>query len=253
MANLNDQGSEMFATNRLGLVQSLETMRLQTEKLNQISNNLANTDTPGYKKDIVAFQEMLTRAADGGQRIGRGIKIATDFQPEQMEETGNPLHVAIAGDGFFRIQTPQGIRYTRDGNFTLSADNQLVTQDGNQVLGEGGPIQLGPGTVTIDAQGGIHMGDQTVAKLAIVSFANKQALEKEGKNLLRLKDQGTSEEPPASFSVRQGYLETSGVEPMSEMIAMIELSRSSESEQKMIHAIDSLDGMAVGQVGKLAG
>jgi flagellar basal-body rod protein FlgF len=243
----------MFVHNRLGLIECLETMRLQTEKLDQISNNLANTDTSGYKKDVVAFQEVLSRAAGGRQRIGKGIKITTDFRSENLEETGNPLHVAINGDGFFRILTPDGVRYTRAGNFRLDGENQLVTQAGDPVLGEGGAIQLGAGPTQIDPQGGIRMGGEVVDRLAVVSFADLEALEKQGTNLYRLKNGEAGEEPPGNFAVRQGYLEISGVDTMSEMIAMIELTRATESQQKVIRTIDELDGMAVRQVGKLAG
>lgn len=243
----------MFVHNRLGLIESLETMRLQTEKMNQISNNLANADTTAYKKEHVAFQEVLARAAGGRQRIGKGLKITTDFRPENLEETGNPLHVAINGDGFFRIQTPNGIRYTRDGNFRLNGENQLVTQTGDPVLGEGGTVQLGNGPLQIDAGGGIWMGGEIADRLAVVSFADLNALEKEGGNLYRLRNEEGGEEPPEDFAVRQGYLESSGVETLSEMIAMIELTRATESQQKIIRTIDELDGMAVRQVGKLNG
>jgi flagellar basal-body rod protein FlgF len=242
----------MFVQNRLGLIESLETMRLQTEKLNQISNNLANADTTGYKKNHVTFDEVLLRTAGGRQRVAKGLKIATDFGQGSLEQTGDSLQVAINGDGFFRIRTPNGVRYTRDGSFRLNGQGQLVTQMGDQVLGQGGTIQLDSESVQIGQRGEILSKGQLVDQLAIVSFADPDALEKEGESLYRLKSAGTTREEPAqNFSVRQGYLESSDVDAMSEMIGMIEVTRTTESQQKMIQAIDDLDGMAVRQVGTL--
>lgn len=242
----------MFIPNRLGMIQSLETMCLQTQKLNQISNNLANADTTGYKKSQVAFEEVLLHTTGDRQRVGKGLKVATDFEQGALKETGNPLNMAISGKGFFRIQTPQGIRYTRDGDFHENAQGRLVTADGYTVLSQGGPIQLGGQRPQVDAQGNIWAGGSRVGRLAVVSFADQGALVKEGNNLYRLKNGQTGGQPAQNYSVQQGYLEASNVNTTSAMVHMIELSRIAESQQKVISTIDNLDEIAASQVGTLS-
>ncbi len=132
----------MYVQNRLGLIEGVETMRAQEERMNQIANNLANVDTVGYKRENLTFWEMLHRTESHRLRVGKAIKLLTDFQQGAAEVTGNPLNVLLKGRGFFKVQTPEGIRYTRAGNFALNSTGQLVTQEGYQVLGEGGTIAV---------------------------------------------------------------------------------------------------------------
>ena len=106
----------MYIQNRLGMTESTETMLAHEQRMNQISNNLANVDTSGYKKENITFWEMMFSAADKSPRVGKALKVITDHSQGSVESTGNALDFAINGDGFFKVQTPEGTRYSRNGN-----------------------------------------------------------------------------------------------------------------------------------------
>lgn len=243
----------MYVQNNLGLTEGVETMRAQEERMNQISNNLANIDTVGYKREDVTFWEMLHRTESKRLWVGKGLKLHTDFQQGAAKLTGNPLDVLLQGRGFFKVQTPQGIRYTRAGNFALNATGQLVTQDGYQVLGNGGTITIDGSDVVIDRDGDVIVDGKQVNKLQIADFANLNDLEKEGSNLFRLKPGASGGEIPAQNArVVQGSLEQSNTNGVVELTDMIDLQRNYEAQQKVVQAFDTIDGQAVNQVGKLS-
>ena len=235
----------------LGLRESIETLLGQEQKLNQVANNLANVDTAGYKKEVVAFQEALITARNGMQRIGKNIFVATDQGQAATELTGNPLDVAITGDGFFKIQTAQGIRYTRAGSFQTNSLGQLVTPDGDLVMGRDGVVIINGKQVTIGPEGIVSVDGRQAGSLAIVTFPDKAGLTKEGKNHFRIRDNLTQEVPAAKFTLQQGFIEKSNVNSINEMTAMTELLRVYETQQKVIRTIDDIDNQAVTRVGKL--
>jgi flagellar basal-body rod protein FlgG len=241
----------MFIHNRLGLLESVETLINQEQRLNQVSNNLANVDTPGYKKETVTFDEMLYQANRFRQRVGKGLHINTVHQQGVVQKTDAPLDLAISGDGFFRIETPAGIRYTRAGNFQRNNEGLLVTADGYPVLGEGGPITITGNKVDVSRDGRLFIDGVQTNRLAVAT-ADPQALKKEGENLFRLVE-GAAEGEPQNINILQGHLEKSNVNTVTEMTEMIDLYRAYEGQQKMIRAVDDLDDLAVRRVGSLAG
>ena len=241
----------MYIKNRLGLIESVETLLAQERRMAQVSNNLANVDTNGFKKENVTFWEMLYTASDQRQRVGKAMKVITDHAQGAMELTGNPLDLAINGTGFFKVQTPQGIRYTRAGNFFRNDQSQLVTPNGHLVMGQGGEITIQGDEVYIDRYGSINVDGEEMGQLAVVTFADLDVLQKEGENNFRLVDKMARELTPEFLEVRQGCLETSNVSTVVEMTAMIDLHRAYEAQQKSVHAIDSLNDKAVNSVGKL--
>lgn len=241
----------MYIKNRLGLIESVETLLAQERRMDQVSNNLANVDTNGFKKENVTFWEMLYTASDQRQRVGKAMKVITDHAQGTMELTGNPLDLAINGTGFFKVQTPQGIRYTRAGNFFRNDQSQLVTPNGHLVMGQGGEITIQGDEVYIDRYGSINVDGEEMGQLAVVTFADLDVLQKEGENNFRLIDKMARELTPEFLEVRQGCLETSNVSTVVEMTAMIDLHRAYEAQQKSVHAIDSLNDKAVNSVGKL--
>jgi flagellar basal-body rod protein FlgF len=245
------KGDRMFIQNRLGLIESVETMRGQEKRLEQISNNLANVDTGGYRKDEVSFREMLYTAASGRQRVGKSVKIMTDHAVGPVTGTGNAFDLSIAGDGFFQVQTPDGIRYTRAGNFRLDDQGQLVTANGHPVLGEGGAILIGSGEPAVTPDGSIFVDGEQAGRLAIADFTDRTVLEKEGLNYFRVRGGMAEEIVPAGYRVSQGYLEGANVNVVNAMTEMIDLHRLYEAQQKMISAIDEVDGQATRRVGSL--
>lgn len=240
----------MFINNRLGLLESTETLLAQEQRLNQVSNNLANVDTPGFKKENVTFWEMLYKANQNRQRVGKALRINTIQEQGVVQKTDNPLDVAISGDGFFKVQTPAGIRYTRAGNFQRNNIGQLVTPAGYPVVGDGGPIAIEGQKVDIAPDGRLFVDGAQVNTLAIATYEDPRDMIKEGENLFRLKD-NAQEQVPLNFVLQQGHLEKSNVNTVTEMTEMIDLYRAYESQQKAIRAVDDLDDLAVRRVGSL--
>jgi len=247
----------------------------QEKSLEVISNNLANVNTVGYKRDTLAFKEFLAPFPDGAEnepsvsKPGEHnlkkdasytgvVELKTDFSQGGLRETGNPLDVALDGEGFFAIQTKDGVRYTRQGNFRLNNESNLTTHDGNLVLGAGGPITIqGIGnTISIDAQGKISLGDglanEAVGDLRIVKFDDPKKLIKTGDGLFMLNGTDAEEIAADNFSVKQGAIESSNVTGVQEMTKMIEVLRTYEAYQKVIQTIDSANAKAVTDIGRLA-
>ena len=244
------RGLFMYINNRLGLTESTETMMAQEQRLNQVTNNLANVDTPGYKREDLTFWEMLFTANDDRNRVGKALKLLTNHEEGSVAATGNPLDFVINGNGFFSVQTPEGVRYTRAGSFNLNSEGQLMTPSGHLVLGEGGPITIQGNDVSLSSDGGLLVDGRDAGRLAIVTFSDFAGLEKEGLNLFRLTEEG-QELAADNFTVKQGFVEKSNVNTVMEMTGMIDLHRAYETQQKLIRTIDEMDDEAIRKVGKL--
>ena len=258
-----------------GLYTAWTGMVNEQKRLDVISNNMANADTTGYKKQNVTSQsfddEFAVRINDNNRdtttkygigNMNLGVKIGEtyyDFSQGSLRETGNTYDLALSGDGFFTIQTTnkQGetsIRYTRDGSFTVNTDGYLVTKDGDYVLDTNGErIQI-PGAqtaqnVAIDANGNITVDGQQIATLGIAAFENPQALLAYGENMYEATDAAGLQASTAA--VNQGYLEMSNTNVIEEMVDMITITRAYEAGQKMIQTVDSTLQKAVNEIGKV--
>ena len=240
----------MYISNRLGLIESTESMMAQEQRLNQVTNNLANIDTPGYKREDLTFWEMIFATNDDRGRVGKAVKLLTNYEEGAASATGNTLDFAINGNGFFKVQTPEGVRYTRAGSFGLNSEGQLITPSGHLVLGEGGPITIQGDDVSLSTDGGLLVDGRDAGRLDIVTFSDLAGLEKEGLNLFRLTE-GNQELEAEKFTVKQGFVEKSNVNTVMEMTRMIDLHRAYETQQKLIHTIDEMDDEAIRKVGKL--
>jgi flagellar basal-body rod protein FlgF/flagellar basal-body rod protein FlgG len=209
-------------------------------QMDVVANNVANVNTNGYKADQSLFQEFLRTGAHEDNFVGRDRSVSfvqdsgtfKNFAAGPTEQTKNPLDVAVDGGGFLVVQTPGGERYTRDGGLQINNQGQLVTVAGNAVLGTSGPIVFQPTDhdVSIAADGnitvleGVNHIDSVRGKLRVVSFAQAQNLLKEGNNLYAA---GTAAAQPDPKSViRQGFIEKSNVNSVSEMSRMIEVTRT---------------------------
>ena len=224
-----------------GLYIAASGMLSEMVRQDQIANDLANASTPGYKPDRSSqrsFGDLLLRNGVTGAPIGPlglGVEIGaivTDFTPGPIRETGEPLDFAIDGDGWFGVQTPQGVRYTRNGQFTVSANGTLVTAFGAEVLGRGG------GPVRVGADGRVDPN-----QVGVFNVANPR---KVGDSLVAGAATG-----PAAGVVRAGALEGSGADPARSMVDMIASFRAFEAGQKVITTIDETLGKAANQVGSL--
>jgi flagellar basal-body rod protein FlgG len=239
-----------------------------------ISNNLANVNTTGYKADTMAFKDtMLFFAHDfireplenlrskplfPESQLRARTRIAvekTDFAQGSMQYTGNALDFAIAGDGFFRIQTPMGDFLSRNGSFCQNTDGTLVTKQGWPVLGAAGPIQIPAGTrnIHVTSDGRIFADNEEAGVFEITAVDRPDGLEKVGHNLYRLRAGSTAEElDPRSDGtmVNQGYTEAANVNAVTEMVNMIEVQRFFEAQQKVIQSADAVDREAITRVGR---
>jgi flagellar basal-body rod protein FlgF len=244
-----------------GIYSSEAAMRPKMARMDVLANNLANINTTGFKRDRV-FVRMLEQssaaAADGrGDMTGVTTGKYIDTTSGSMQQTSNTLDLAIQGDGYFSIQTPRGLRLTRNGNFTLNKEGVLTTSDGYPVLGLTGAIKLPEKekldlkSVTISTSGEVVSNKEQLGQLRIVVPEHADALQKDHQSLMFVDEsERVVDVPPENVNVLQGYLEESNVEGIEEMIAMIELSRSFETDQKMIQSQDAtLDrAMEIGRV-----
>jgi flagellar basal-body rod protein FlgF len=231
-------------------------------RMDFIANNLANSTGIGFKKDRISFKQMLdqngeattprTQATKEGLPADPCLITATiDMSEGDIQTTGNPLDLAISGDGFFKINSPDGVRYTRKGNFTIDSEGTLVTQDGYPVMGKGGNITISGNNVLIGDQGTISLDQTNIGQLDIVTFEDPKSLSKDGKNLFRNDSDAPEKAVGSDLTVKQGYVELSNVNVAEEMVNMIHSMRAFESYQKAIKALDELNNKAINEVGVL--
>ncbi len=223
----------------IGPYQAVIGCRFQELNFETISNNLANASTTGFKRDILTFDQALNAHQ------------ATNMTQGTLRATGNRLDLALHGEGFFKVSTPNGTRYTRSGNFVLNPAGLLSTQNGDPVLGQGGPITISGSEVDIDAKGQIVVDGSQAGTLSLVSFDKPELLRKEGlSHYVYEGDEGDASEPEGT-SVNQGYLEESNVVMAEEMIRMIESLRTFESYMKVLQTFDETDAKVINEVGRL--
>lgn len=234
---------------------SLAAMR----RLDIISNNLANVNTPGYKKDKMSFESLLAGSINPPE-VPQGKTADPLLQKENVyidhasgpiSQSGNPLDVALDGEGFFAVTTPEGSAYTRQGNFRISADGTLVTVDGYPVQGAGGgAIRIQGSRVEIDQTGAVFVDGAQSGALAVVDFERPYALTKIGSALFVASD---PEAAPmaAKAQVRQGHIEGSNVESISEMVQLIETNRYFEACAKVIKGFDDMSAKAASELGRV--
>ncbi|QWG16922.1 flagellar basal-body rod protein FlgF [Bradyrhizobium sediminis] len=223
------------------LLIGLSRQMVLERQMDVVANNVANVNTTGYKADRSLFEEFLNSRAHEDNFVGRDRRVSyvqdrgtfKDFSQGPVEQTKNPLDVAIEGNGFLVVQTPAGERYTRDGGLQINNLGQIVNVSGYPVLGASGPIVIqqtdkavtiaGDGNVTVVE--GNNRIDSVRGKLRLVSFADAQKLVKEGSNLYSA-GAGTAAQPDTASKLRQGFIEKSNVNSVAEMSRMIEVTRT---------------------------
>jgi flagellar basal-body rod protein FlgF len=213
----------------------------QDLRFDTVANNMANSNTTGFKKDIISFSQTLDMQSTS----------KTDFSQGPMRYTGNNLDIALGGQGFLKIQTPNGIRYTRDGALSINADGFLVTGNGDDVLGENGPISVAGGTISIGQDGEVSVDNVPADKLSVVNFDNPQLLRKEGSSYYSYQGDSKGISNQTDAVVKQRYLEGSNVNPTQEMIEMIETFREFEAAEKAIQSIDGSTNKMINDYGQV--
>lgn len=263
----------------------------QQRNVETIANNVANANTPGFKKDQVVFKEYLAALEKPGQDIDvpRGEFKPDDFyrsngaedsfvkvdgtytlhEQGQLTPSGNPFDNALNGPGFFEVLTPNGVRYSRKGSFSVNGEGKLVTDQGFYVLSKDAPPVAGPdgkmnlasapesrvinvngSRFSISLEGEIFNGDNKVGNLAITEFSDVHALKKEGHSLFINPDQTNIKVGDLKTTVHQGFVEQSNVNAISEMSNLINANRTFESIQRAIKNYDAISSKAVNEISK---
>jgi len=227
-------------------------------KLDMISNNLANLNTVGFKKDKMTFEGLLAGSTNPpnvpqgatADPILQRENVYIDYSAGSVIQSSNPLDLAIDGDGFFAVSTPDGTAYTRQGNFRLAADGTLVTSDGYPVMGQEGAIRIQGGNVEIDSSGAILVDGVANGKISLVDFAKPYNLTRIGSTLFVPAGEQKAMQS-ASSHIRQGHVEGSNVDSISEMVQMIETNRYFEACSKVIKGFDDIAAKAANDLGRV--
>ncbi|OGU10262.1 MAG: flagellar basal-body rod protein FlgF [Geobacteraceae bacterium GWC2_58_44] len=221
-------------------------------RLEVISNNLANASTPGFKGDQIQFESVLAAVNNPTQvtPVFSNEQFSTDFTQGSLQKSDNVLDLALDGDGFFVVNTPQGPAYTRQGNFHRGAGGRLVNGDGYELQGKNGPISVAGGRIEIGAAGVVTVDGVASGTLAQVDFPKPYQLAKAGGGLFVPSNPQTATTPSAA-EVKQGYLESSNVKVIVEMARMIEASRYFESCAKAVKSYDDMTAKAANELGKV--
>lgn len=250
-----------------GLYAAASGMLAGLARQDAVANNLANVNTPGYKREVTvatAFPTVLVRRLGGDGAglglkgpalgpLGMGVAIGEStplFEQGSLRATGIDTDLAIEGDGWFQVETARGARYTRQGNFRTDAQGRLVTAAGDPVQGTAGPITVGADAFEVSPDGRVWAGGQERGRLALVSAA-PGALEREGGGLYRLAGGAAQPQPAAGARVRQGYLEGASVDLVATMVEMLAVFRAYEASQKAVTAADDVLGRAVNDIGRV--
>lgn len=262
-------------------------------QVDTLANNVANANTPGFKRDELSFKEYLTVLNKGVEDIhiprgewapkdfyqhqgGENSKVEisgsyTDHSQGQLTPTQNPLDIAIYGKGFFEILTENGVRFTRNGTFTIDNQGQLVTSQGYKVLEKLPPKaeNVDPNVVeqivspedrvinvsgaknfTVTSSGEIFVDNKKVSDLSVVDFVDQAALRKEGNSSFVNPHPKNRLDSATKFQLRQGFVEQSNVNAISEMSKLIKANRNFESIQRVIKAYDHVAGKAVNDLSR---
>lgn len=238
-----------------GLYLSARSLDQRMQNMQIVANNLANTNTTGFKKEL-EFSEVMANVKDSMGNIESKIRQVTDYSQGNIAKTSNPLDVAISGNGFFVVKTENGNEFTRNGRFKISEEGFLVDQQGNKVLGKSGEINLGNvldenyNSITINNNGDVKIGDKYVDTILVAKIDDPQgSLKTKGLNFIAKAGDYRAADV-SEFQLKQGYLEESNINPIVEMENMINLSKDYESSKKILTSFDQTLAQA-NEIGKV--
>ena len=230
-----------------GYSYSSSGLKSREQALQAVSNNLANMNSIGFKRTVEFDMSLETNPTK--HNVEPLFSEAIDFGQGELIETGNPLDVAISGNGFYAVHTDRGLAYTRQGNFQLSDDGFLTTKTGDLVLGTNGPISIEKGSV-ITQNGEIAVDGKVVDQIRLFEFLDKTQVERIGDGYFQPKTEDVVVELD-QVSLKPGFLENSNVNAIEEMVRMIQIYREFEMNQRALRTQDETVDKAVNKVGKV--
>lgn len=242
----------------ISLYQAAAAMNASSRWQEVVSDNLASSQVPGFKKQELSFSAVQAlsqkNSSSGVGRFSMPLGVATtNFQPGELQPTGVATDLAIAGPGFFEVQLPDGrLGYTRDGQIRISLQGQLLTKQGLPIMGESGPLQVdinNPEPISVSPNGEVSQGSTLKGRLKISEFSDSGALNYTGTSLFTVADATVQSQPAKGSTVRQGFTENSNTSPVTEMVNLISASRLFEANQKVIQATDERMGRLITEVG----
>lgn len=249
-----------------GLYSAVSGMIAHATRQQALAHNIANLQTPGFKQVLINVQDFWKTGVNYSPAnllkenrlpyigdLGLGAETGPefiDFTQGGLQSTDSPYDLGMQGNGFFRVQTANGVRYTRDGRFIRDTQNNLTTVEGLKVLNNANqPITLPEGIISVNETGVISINGATAATLGVSYFANPEAeLTRDQGNLYAGPDQSTGE---ANYHIAQGYLEMSNANPSYLMTEMVAVARSYEAAQKMVQNEDELLGKVIASLGRI--
>ena len=239
-------------------------MLLQRRLMENITHNITNADTTGYKKQHLvshSFDEVMVRRINDTHVVGHTYRVGplnlgtqidqvyVNFDEGSLEGTERTTDLALIGDGFFVVLTEAGERYTRCGAFYVDEAGYLVDGEGHLLLGQEEPIYVGGLNFHVNEYGDVFIGEQYRDTIRVASFADNGQLRKQGSNLYYSLEDPLAE--PNPYKIMQGFLEISNVDIGREMVDMITVFRTYETNQRMLTMIDEIVGKAVNDIGRL--
>lgn len=245
----------------VSLYQAASALNANARWQEVISENMASSSIPGFKKQDLSFaavQAGMLSPTIKGPGAGQPVALPTasnhiNFSPGEVKRTDVNTDLAIDGSAFFQVQLPNGsTAYTRDGEFKVNAQGELVTKEGFLVMGEGGPIQLDRNNATpmsVSLDGTVSQGGQTRGKLALVAFNDPNLLSPAGGGMFLAKDPNLQPNPDSKSTLRQGFLEGANTTPVVEMANLINVMRAYEANQRVIQMQDERMGRAISDLG----
>lgn len=217
-------------------------------RLQSISQNVSNMQTPGFKRQLIengGFDEQIQAQMAS---VSQHMQLSNETLQGTFAQSGLPNELALAGDGYFEVQTDDGVLYTRRGDFHVNEHGELATATGARLLGQSGVLRVDDNAFTIDSSGSVFIDNQKVDQINIVRFAQPNTLNYLGQGLYESQD--APESTASTTHVMQGYLEQSNVKSIDEMMEMVKTSRHFEASQRVMRMADGLLSTAINQLGE---